>query len=441
MKTAFIICSRLDSSRVPGKALAHINGKPLLAHLLERLRLTSIDVIMAVPTSDHLAIRHALSPYGGERCGWFVGHDNDPLARTYYAAKSYCVDNVIRVCHDKIFIDPDQVFRALDVFNRRALDYLYSSKFIDGTAFEIISTKALAEASAKHKEVEFIGYAVRSVTDNVFDMDFQSPVSDARLLLDYPDDLVFLETLLTACGNDCTISQALGWLEKNSWAKRINRLPRVTVYTCAHNADRFIERCMGSVAKQKLFREMEYIIVDDHSTDKTTQLVSRFCASFKNSRWIRNQTNLGLASSSNVALKAARGRYIMRLDADDYFPANSAVAEMVAEIEATGKDVIIPNNYFGDYGKIQYGRDAMHIGGSIFRTRAVNHVKFTEGLRGYEGLDFFTRAREMLDIGYLNKPIFFYTQRADSMSKTNLEDRTRIKQDIMAKASKEGVPV
>jgi hypothetical protein len=65
------------------------------------------------------------------------------------------------------------------------------------------------------------------------------------------------------------------------------------------------------------------------------------------------------------------------------------------------------------------------------KTRAINHVKFTEGLRGYEGLDFFARAKDTLSIGYFARPTFFYTQRNDSMSKTNLDDREKIKNNIL----------
>ncbi len=432
MKTAFIICARLASSRVPNKAIAKINGKTMLDHLTERLGKTGIQIIVAVPPADSSTFVCEVQNTG---VNWYIGETDDPLRRTYLAAEAFGIDNVIRVCHDKIFVDPEQVFAMLDVFNRRALDYCYSSKFVDGTAFEIISRQALRLAAEKYRNVEFIGYAVKSVTDNTLDYDLPTRKTDARLLLDYPEDKILLEAIMQGCGNACGLEEALGFLEKNRWAKRINQLPKVTVYTAAYNAEKFIEQCMGSVAKQRVFGDMEYILVDDHSSDKTTQLIAKFCAQFKNARWFRNEKNLGLASSSNIALALARSRYILRLDADDYLHTNHAVSDLVEEIEATGKDVIIPNNWFGSMDKVQHGKDVMHIGGSLFRTRAVNHIKFTDGLRGLEGLDFFTRARDQLSIGYLNKPTFFYRQRPDSMSKTNLDDRTRIKQSILNKAS------
>jgi len=121
----------------------------------------------------------------------------------------------------------------------------------------------------------------------------------------------------------------------------------------------------------------------------------------------------------------------MRLDADDYFSYKEVCRDLINEIEETGHDVIYPSNYFGSMSKIQTGKECHHIGGAIFKTRAINHVKFTEGLRGYEGLDFFARAKDTLSIGYFARPTFFYTQRNDSMSKTNLDDREKIKNNIL----------
>jgi glycosyltransferase involved in cell wall biosynthesis len=175
---------------------------------------------------------------------------------------------------------------------------------------------------------------------------------------------------------------------------------------------------------------MEYIIVDDFSNDKTTEKIATFALQNPNTKWVRNQSNLGLASSSNIALKMARGKYIMRIDADDFFVTSNSCQEMLIAIHEGNLEAVYPNNYFGDYEQIQKGREEHHVGGAIFDKRAINYIKFSDGLRGYEGLDFFTRAQDKLKIGYLNRAIFFYTQRVDSMSKTNLEMRAQIKRRI-----------
>ncbi len=54
-------------------------------------------------------------------------------------------------------------------------------------------------------------------------------------------------------------------------------------------------------------------------------------------------------------------------------------------------------------------------------------------MRGYEGLDLFLRAKDALNIGYYKQPVFFYTQRNGSMSKSNVKIRAKIRKDILAR--------
>jgi glycosyltransferase involved in cell wall biosynthesis len=187
---------------------------------------------------------------------------------------------------------------------------------------------------------------------------------------------------------------------------------------------------MQSVESQEGFARFEYILLDDHSSDKTFQAMARFKAKHQNVKLIRNVRNLGLASSSNVALKEARGKFIMRLDADDYFVHKTSLREMLGEINQRPLDAIYPANYFGSMTRIQQPEENHHIGGAIFRAAALNHVKFTEGIRGLEGLDLYARARDQLKIGYFSRPIFFYRQHEGSLSKTNLDERAKIKTRI-----------
>lgn len=429
-KTAFIICSRVNSDRLPNKVFRKINGVPVMEHLISRLNQTGIPIIIAVPESQVDHYKHLIE-LENVRLTSSQNFDEDPLGRMAQAAKDYRVDNIIRVTHDKIFVDKDDVFSALDAFNRKNLDYLYSSKFTPGSGFEIISKEALLKAAKKFKNIEYVGYAVRSVTKNILNFDPKHKSTNYRFLIDFPEDLELLEVIFSKLGNSCTLAQAKEYLDENTSLKSINAQPKVTVYTCAYNAEKFLQKAMNSVAMQAGFSRAEYILIDDHSKDRTCELMAKFAIKYQNVKWFRNEKNLGLASSSNVALKHARGKYIMRLDADDFFVSTTAINQMIREIESSGNEVVYPNNFFGDINKIQKGKDSHHIGGAIFDKTAINHIKFTEGLRGFDSLDVFNRGREVLKIGYLNKPIFFYTQRPDSLSKSDLEMRKKIFEEIM----------
>lgn len=437
MKIGFVICSRVDSKRVPRKVFTPLAGTPLIEHLISRCIDAGFPVYLAIPGRDYDQYKY-LKEIFPDNFFIYLGQTSDPLARMTNVVNKFELDAAIRVSHDKVFIEKELVRSAVEEFQNGKLDYVYSSSLPAGASFEIISKDILNRASAKYKDVEHISYAIKATADPNKIRDFETPSiyrMNHRLLIDYPEDVRVLDMVLSQMNPHCSLLSAINFLDTRPWITRMNQPPKITVYTCAYNAGKWIQKAMGSVAQQQGFQDIEYIIIDDFSSDRTAVLVSKFADLYQNVKWYRNPQNLGLASSSNIALTHARGQYILRLDADDYFFKNDAINCLIQRIEETGADAIYPANYFGDFRKIQKGSEAHHVGGTIFRTRAANYVKFTEGLRGYEGLDFFVRAQGQIKIDYLDKPIFFYRQHKNSMSKTNLEERARLKDHIFARAT------
>ena len=428
-KTGFVICTRTDSERLPNKPFRKINGVPVMDLLIRRLQKTNIPVYISFPKEqkksyEYLKEFHNVYLHEGD-------HYSDPLGRMHQCAKINGLETIIRVSHDKILVDDTDVAEAIKVFTDEDLDYLYGSNFIPGTGFEIISFKSLEKAAKKYKNVEYIGFSIRSVTDKIVDFKSRQPRGNYRFLIDYETDLKFFDVLFSQVGNDATLGQCIKYLNQNSEINQINAYPILTVYTCVYNGDEWIERCMESVARQTGFKNCEYIIIDDHSSDKTCESIAKFALKHKNVTWFRNEKNLGLSSSSNIALKKARGKYIIRLDADDYFVSVHALNYLLKEIQKEDLEAVYPDNYFGNLNTIQKGNEKHHVGGTIFDKNAINHIKFTDGLTNHDSLDIFLRAKDQLKIGYLEKPMFFYFQRENSMSRTNLKERQKIEEDLI----------
>jgi len=151
---------------------------------------------------------------------------------------------------------------------------------------------------------------------------------------------------------------------------------------------------------------------------------------YPNVRYIRNNKNIGLSSSSNVALKEARGDYIIRIDADDYLTNEFSIKRMFDHILQSEKEIIYGDNHHGSTRIIQKGSAMHHVGCAMFKTSAIKHLQFTEDLRNHDSLDIWARAQSILKIGYLNRPIFFYRQHDNSMSKTNLVERKQTEDKI-----------
>jgi len=434
MSLGIVLCSRADSSRVTNKPFIKIEGKPIIQRLIERLLPLDITICLAVPEEDSEKYQflRSLNP---KRVLIYTGQKDDPLQRMKVAAKMCGFETIIRITHDKILVDTDAILPAVGHFMRTNADYLHLTNCHDGTGFEVMSLGALEKAADKYKNVEHVSYALKSITSNVVTFDAKhNHVGAMRFLIDYPQDVEFFETLFSIYTPDTSLKDYVEEIYLHSWLAKINELPKLTVYTCAYNEEKYVQRAIGSVSKQKDFKDFEYIVVDDCSNDDTAYLTSKFCNSYYNSKWVRNQANVGLAASSNIAIKHARGKYIIRLDADDWLVQNDILVQMLHEIKSRNLDALYPNNYFGELKTIQSGKDAHHCGGTMFKTSALNHLKFTDELRGHEGLDLFVRAKDVLTIGYWNMPAFFYTQRHDSMSKTNPKDRDTIRERILAQA-------
>jgi glycosyltransferase involved in cell wall biosynthesis len=93
-------------------------------------------------------------------------------------------------------------------------------------------------------------------------------------------------------------------------------LPVVSIVIPALNQEKFIGRCIRSALNQNFRREdLEIIVVDDGSTDRTTYALQLFGESI---HVLRNEKNMGLPAALNRGIRAARGRFVVRLDADDF---------------------------------------------------------------------------------------------------------------------------
>ena len=94
----------------------------------------------------------------------------------------------------------------------------------------------------------------------------------------------------------------------------MDNLPLISVLMPAYNAEKYIGEAIESVLNQT-FVDFELLIINDGSTDKTEEIILSF--NDKRIRYIKNETNLKLIATLNKGIDLARGKYIVRIDADD----------------------------------------------------------------------------------------------------------------------------
>lgn len=93
-------------------------------------------------------------------------------------------------------------------------------------------------------------------------------------------------------------------------------LPLVSIIIPMYNASNFIQETLESVFKQS-FQNFEIIVIDDCSTDDSSELVSGIARTHSQLFLLKNEVNLGVAISRNKGVLEAQGRFICFLDADD----------------------------------------------------------------------------------------------------------------------------
>ena len=99
-------------------------------------------------------------------------------------------------------------------------------------------------------------------------------------------------------------------------ARRKRRLPLVSVIMPVYNSDEYLDKAIKSVLNQT-FKDFELIILDDHSSDKSWDIIKRYTRRSKRIRALRNYKKLGLPISVKHGLELALGDYITKIDSDD----------------------------------------------------------------------------------------------------------------------------
>lgn len=91
---------------------------------------------------------------------------------------------------------------------------------------------------------------------------------------------------------------------------------KISIIIPTYNAENYIERCINSCLNQD-YENVEVIVVDDGSTDKTLQICDSVTNKFENVKII-SQKNSGVSAARNHGIEASLGDYILFVDADDY---------------------------------------------------------------------------------------------------------------------------
>ena len=148
---AAVVQARMGSSRLPGKTLEDIAGRPMLGRLVDRARAIPGVEQVVIATTDQPADRAILRFAEAEGLPASTGSEQDVLDRVYRAATRFGVSVIVRVTPDCPMLDPEVSGRVLAEFRRLegAVDYVsnvHPPTFPDGLDTEVFSLDALETA-------------------------------------------------------------------------------------------------------------------------------------------------------------------------------------------------------------------------------------------------------------------------------------------------------
>jgi spore coat polysaccharide biosynthesis protein SpsF len=157
MKTVIIDQARMTSTRLPGKVMKEVRGKPLLEYHIERLLRVRLadELVIATTTNDTDQPIIELCEHLG--VAYYRGSEEDVLSRYYEAATQFGADAVVRVTSDCPLIDPAVVDKIIKYYkdNRDNYDYVSNTltrTYPRGMDTEVFSYKVLQEAFFYAKE-------------------------------------------------------------------------------------------------------------------------------------------------------------------------------------------------------------------------------------------------------------------------------------------------
>jgi spore coat polysaccharide biosynthesis protein SpsF len=230
-----IVQARMGSSRLPGKVLKPIAGRPMLSYQIERLRRARRPTQIVIATTTVSADDAIAEFCRAEGVFCTRGSQDDVLSRYAEAARVVAAKNVVRVTSDCPLLDPALLDEAIDTFLSVPGGCDYLSNMLEpswpyGMAVEVFSAKALEEAYAEARdpaEREHVTpffywhpqrYRIRSLTHT-------PNLSRHRWTVDTPEDFEFVSRVLEAIHPvqpEFDMSDVLALLEVHPDWTRIN---------------------------------------------------------------------------------------------------------------------------------------------------------------------------------------------------------------------------
>ena len=215
-------------------------------------------------------------------------------------------------------------------------------------------------------------------------------------------------------------------------------VPDISVIVCCFNHEKWIERCLRSLLLQEHIKSQDYeiIVINDFSKDNSLKVINNF--KYDNLKLYNNRSNMGLPMSINKAIKIAKGRYVVRVDSDDYVSRNflylcRVFLNLNREFQAVAVDYYKVKDSEELIKKVNCFEEEIACG-LMFRKECLFEVGlYNDKFKMREGHDLRKRFEEKFSIGHLNIPLYKYRFHEKNRTKNK---KNLIKYEKMLKKNK-----
>jgi len=221
---------RLDSKRLPKKALRKINGKPLIKILIDRIKTGKKVKKVVICTTKRKSDDELVTIFKKSDTAVFRGSNLDVLDRLYNAAKKYEVEHFVEVDGDDLFCEPDLIDKTCSFLSKKNNDFIVWEDLPFGVSPIGIKMDKLEslikKKTTKNTETGWGEFIIKSNLFNVIKVKLKNNFlrrPDLRLTIDYKEDFILARKLLKKLPNTFSLKDVIKLMEKYPELKFINK--------------------------------------------------------------------------------------------------------------------------------------------------------------------------------------------------------------------------
>ena len=215
---------------------------------------------------------------------------------------------------------------------------------------------------------------------------------------------------------------------------------KVSVIVPIYNVEKYLRRCVDSLVRQ-VHKNIEILLIDDCSTDESSIIAREYAAKYPQlCHYIQRDENGGLSAARNTGIEASTGKWLAFVDSDDWVT-EDYVSAMYETAVKDQTDIVCCNSYYMAYDrdkikeihsvsdittqsshKAKVARLRFFAWSKLIKKELFvkNNIKFPEDIWRCEDISTIVPLYTMTKkISIINRPIYFYFQRINSLSNQN----------------------